>query len=301
MSVPNLTKGLAVAAALLAGTALPGVAPAAVTLASDAAAVRVRAGALDLVSADAQVGRSAGTAPAAYNLSSGAGATLNQQATLSGTVAAGLGERVTADAVTTHAAANGTTAASADTTLTNARLSAGATALGLFGTPLLSDLFGLAATTIGSTSSVALVGGQLVATGTSQLAGLQFTGALAGTLGGLASLAHLDLAALAAPAANTRYVLGTPLTGTLTLTFNEQLLTGDGVTGRGIETNAVDLAFDNFALGGRTLTGQVVLGHSAASLAGAVPEPATWATMVAGFALAGAALRGSRRSASVLA
>jgi hypothetical protein len=77
---------------------------------------------------------------------------------------------------------------------------------------------------------------------------------------------------------------------------------GDGVTSAGISTNAIDIAFNNFALGTGLANGNIILGHSEAlaSLgAAAVPEPSSWAMMLLGFAAVGMVLR-RRRSDEVI-
>lgn len=57
---------------------------------------------------------------------------------------------------------------------------------------------------------------------------------------------------------------------------------GDGINSLGISTNAIDVTFNNFALGTNVLNGNIIVGHSQAMAA--VPEPASWAMMLLGFA-----------------
>lgn len=65
----------------------------------------------------------------------------------------------------------------------------------------------------------------------------------------------------------------------------------------GVSYFAVATAFDNNGFGAYKLT---ISGPGDISLSSAVPEPATWAMMIAGFGLAGAALR-RRKGALALA
>ena len=72
---------------------------------------------------------------------------------------------------------------------------------------------------------------------------------------------------------------------------------GDGITSIGISTNAIDVALNNFALGTNLANGNIIVGHSEAfaSVGAAVPEPASWAMMLIGFAGIGAVLRRRRK------
>ena len=87
------------------------------------------------------------------------------------------------------------------------------------------------------------------------------------------------------------------------LAYNDDFngsLTASGFTTNllaGVSYFAVASAFDNNGFGAYKLT---VSGPGDISLSSAVPEPATWAMMIAGFGLAGAALR-RRKDALALA
>jgi hypothetical protein len=160
------------------------------------------------------------------------------------------------------------------------------TGLGLlFGPSLLS----IGATTITSTSSVDGTG-TLTALGSSDLEGLTVTGT---ALGGLT----IDGSLYAHAAPNTVLI---NLAG-LEIILNEQIPSGDGVNSEGIQTNAIDIKFDHFALGTGLLSGGIIVAHSQADITGPavpvtpVPEPATWAELLAGFVMIGGFAR--RRAA----
>lgn len=89
---------------------------------------------------------------------------------------------------------------------------------------------------------------------------------------------------------------GTDLTGSLTIILNEQIITGDGITSRGIEVNALHVIFNNAgaeffnALGvniddSSLINGGYIVGHSQAALQ-AVPEPSTVCLLALGGCLA---------------
>jgi hypothetical protein len=154
--------------------------------------------------------------------------------------------------------------------------------LSLSESQLLASLLGLSATTIQSSSQANSVGG-LDASGSTTIEGLTLTGSL---LGGLAINGSLFVN----PAPNTVLfnIVG------LSITLNEQTLFGDGITTTGISTNAIDIAFNNFALGTNLLNGNIIVGHTEAFASldqpAAVPEPATWAMMLLGFVGIGLAM-----------
>jgi len=97
-------------------------------------------------------------------------------------------------------------------------------------------------------------------------------------------------------------LLGTDLTGSIKIVLNEQIVTGDGITSRGIEVNALHVTFNSVgaeffnALGlnfddTNLATGEIIVANSEAFLAcNAIPEPST-----AGLALAGMGVLGLRR------
>ncbi|MEO5802469.1 MAG: PEP-CTERM sorting domain-containing protein [Verrucomicrobiota bacterium] len=90
--------------------------------------------------------------------------------------------------------------------------------------------------------------------------------------------------------------LGTDLTGSLSIILNEQILTGDGITSRGLEVNALHVNFNDagasfFNLLGvkiddaNLVNGGFIVGHSQAALV-AVPEPSTVGLLALGGCLA---------------
>lgn len=148
----------------------------------------------------------------------------------------------------------------------------------------IADILSIGARTITATSSVSGAG-PLSASGSSTLEGLTIGGSALGVI-------TIDGAAFVNPAANTVLldILG------LRIVLNEQLTTGNGFTTLSETTNALHISFNNFLVGGGLLSGDVIVGHSAAAIsADAVPEPAAWALMIAGFGMVGAASRHRRR------
>ncbi len=150
-----------------------------------------------------------------------------------------------------------------------------------------STFLSLSATTVTSTSSVDGTG-SLSALGSTQIEGLKVSGsALKG--------ATIDGSLFVNPAPNTIIFN----LGGLEILLNEQIPSGDGVTSEAIQTNAIDILFNNFALSTGILNGSVIIAHSQAAIFGpavaAVPEPSTWAELLAGFAIVGSVLR--RRAA----
>jgi hypothetical protein len=96
---------------------------------------------------------------------------------------------------------------------------------------------------------------------------------------------------------DTSTVVGTPTTGTASTTWYiaASILTGKDANGKQIYGN--DLLPDSFKLA--KLNAYYIpptYGHT-----GAVPEPSTWMTMIAGFGIAGAAMRRARRQKAALA
>jgi hypothetical protein len=82
----------------------------------------------------------------------------------------------------------------------------------------------------------------------------------------------------------------------LTVTLNQQI--PDTTEIAGITTNAIAIDFNSFAVGPNHVNGTVDIGQSMASFA-VIPEPATWAMMLAGFAGLGfAGYRASRKVAA---
>jgi len=83
----------------------------------------------------------------------------------------------------------------------------------------------------------------------------------------------------------------------LKVTLNQQFTSNFDST-RVLITNAIGISFTNYLLDGRSLSGSITVGQSLAELIDSsgdpVPEPASWAQMLAGFGLAGAAARRRR-------
>lgn len=86
----------------------------------------------------------------------------------------------------------------------------------------------------------------------------------------------------------------------LRLTLNEQLVVGNGTESAAITTNAIHAIFDDYLLGGRLISGDLIIGHSRAeividpNITPPIPEPAVWLQMIAGFGLVGAVVRRRR-------
>jgi hypothetical protein len=232
-----------------------------------------------VVNANVSVGpisQAAGAAPPTYN-NSNTIASVSQNAALT-TGVTGVTQGLQTGILTSSASGNAT-GAQATATVNNLQLSEAQAGL-------LSDLLNLSATTISSTSQASSLGG-LSASGSTTIEGLTLYGLLTGNQ-------SIDGSLFVNPAPNTVLL---SIAG-LSIILNEQTMLGDGVTGIGISTNAIDVGFNNFALGTNVLNGNVILGHSQAfaSLASpaAVPEPATWAMMLMGFAGIGILLRRRR-------
>lgn len=224
-----------------------------------------------------------GSAPPPYNTTNTI-LSVNENAVLfTGLLGIGnISQNLSTNVLTTNA--NGTaTGAEATSTINNL-------SLGLAG---LESLFSISATTIESYSQANSVGG-LDASGTTTIEGLNLGGTLLGSL-------LIDGSLFVNPDPNTVLL---NLLG-LTITLNEQTQLGDGISGLGIETNAIHIGFNNFALGTNLLNGDIIIGNSRAFAtpgqgAGAVPEPGTWAMMLLGFGAIGFAMRRSKAQARQL-
>lgn len=232
-----------------------------------------------LVNATVNVGPLAATSGAAApNYSNNASvATVNQSASL---IAGPLGATQNLQTGLLTSNSSGTSAASTGTgTINDLNLS-------IASNLTLANLLGVGATTIQSTSQANSIGG-LDASGSTTIEGLTLYGLL---LNGVSIDANL----LVNPLPNTTLL---NIAG-LSIILNQQTMLGDGINNIGISTNAINIGFNNFALGTGILNGNLILGHSEAfasvGTAGAVPEPATWAMMLLGFAAIGIAVRRSK-------
>lgn len=284
MMVKSLSNISIICAMAMSLTAVP--AHAAMTIDSSAYALSASlsaAGGAALVNIG-PVSASGGSAPGAY-ADSASLASLNQNLLLGGFGLLNVRQRINAGILQSSSSSDypATPTGTASASVANAGL--GLTTQALFLPPV--TILGLSADTILSTTSVSAEGG-LSAAGSSTIAGLDLTGL---GLGGLL----FDGSLFVNPDPNTVLL---DLLG-LRIVLNEQIWSGDGVTDLGLSTNALRLSFSDFLLGGRLVTGDIILGHSSASIrgyevtppAGAVPEPESWALLIAGFGLIGAAMR----------
>ncbi len=147
--------------------------------------------------------------------------------------------------------------------------------------PVGGALFSVSATTISSTSSV---NGTPTpsATGSTTITGLSLT------------IAGNTFTFSGTPSINDK-IFGEP---GLAVILNQQI--PDAIETAGITTNAIAIDFNNFAVGPNHVSGVVDIGQSLASLV-AIPEPATWAMLLAGFAGLGFAGYRTRRPAVAVA
>jgi hypothetical protein len=129
--------------------------------------------------------------------------------------------------------------------------------------PLLGALFNLTATSISSTSSV---DGAPSATGSTTI----------------------DDMSLTIPGQTPIMFSGTPSVndvifnmGGLSVVLNQQI--ADPSESAGITTNAIAIDFTNLPIGPNVVNGSIDIGQSKASIILGIPEPATWAEMLAGF------------------
>ena len=166
-----------------------------------------------------------------------------------------------------------------------------------------AGLFNFSAMTLSSSASVSGDSGALAATGDSAI--IDANGAGDGfatfTVLGLNFNVAVDAQGHVAPnttltinassAAGLGDHLGTDLAGSIRLILNEQTLTGDGISSRGIAVNALHITFQNAgaqffsALGvnvdnSNLGTGDIIIAHSQASML-AVPEPGAFRLLAA--------------------
>jgi hypothetical protein len=187
-------------------------------------------------------------------------------------------------AIATAASANGTTpldtsSGSASATVNNLDIGL---VTSLLGVP--TSILSLTAGQVQSVTTVNKVGGVSTLSGQAMLSNLNLSvrGAPILTLGSNAQVAPNFVA----------YDLGG-----LKVTLNQQFASNFDST-RVLITNAIGISFTNYLLDGRSLSGTITVGQSLVefmdSSGDPVPEPASWAQMLAGFGLAGAAARRRR-------
>ena len=82
------------------------------------------------------------------------------------------------------------------------------------------------------------------------------------------------------------------------VTLNEQIIGGNGDSLQSLTTSAIAIVLDDYLLGGRLWTGNLIVGNSYTAIdmdyispPSAVPEPAIWLQLIAGFNLTGAVVR----------
>jgi len=259
----------------------------AVTLSSSAYGAGVHIAAAGTAQADGTFGGASGSGGPAYDQSGGV-ATVNQNATLATDLLYSASDALRTGVITSNASSGGSGSNGATATATINNVSFGLNNQ-LLSTLSLNGLLSLGADTITSTTSVGIGGVDntgFYGIGSSSLTGLTLTGSLL--------TAAIDGSAYANAAANTVLL---SLAG-LKVILNEQIQT-QGTGGMAMQTNAVHIALSDYALDGKLLNGDIVLGHSQAQIGG-VPEPATWAFMIVGLGAVGASLR-RRRATTLLA
>jgi hypothetical protein len=231
----------------------------------------------DVVLSVGPLPEASGTAPPPYNDNE---QVLDLQAGVPGTLS------LTASVLDTNAESNvdgldGVRFASADAAVTDLDFSA--TALGLLGS---FATLSLTADAVGSTAEVQGDYDALIATGDTTLANASLN--LEPPLG------TFSVALDAMPAPNTIVDVSALGLAGITLILNEQLIGGDGISSRDIMVNAIHLILDVDLLGLAGLSGDIIIGHSDASLT-AVSEPATLALM--GLGLCGLCWQSRRKMA----
>ena len=269
---------------MLCGTAaVP--AHAATTISSSAFAVTANLTLLGLAGVSVGPFASAsGTAPPVYSFSEQI-ASANETLNLGVLGAVGVQQRLATGILRAMAASQfpptqvGAPRAGAD----NLSMALGTVFLGGF-----TNVLTIGASEVVSRSTVSGNGGAS-ATGFTSLAGLVLSGT---ALGGLA----INGSAFVNPDPNTvLFQLGVGPTATLRIVLNEQTPLGRQTpTSAGISTNAIRMILNSFSIGGGLLSGDVIIAHSQAQIndaVAAVPEPATWAQMILGFALIGVVAR----------
>lgn len=281
------------AAGALGSLAIPQLAAAATTVASDSTALDVNLSVLNgVVVVGADVALASGTAAPAYNL---------DMTVLSVATTTGLGLGSLATTFNTGTATNAVDDSASSPYPTTLSGTATSTVHGLTSNlaliSALTNLLHISATTLTSTSTATKPGGTLNLLGTSSITNLSVFDALDGPLGttvtvgasGAVSTPINDLILSAA--------------GLDVYTNYQTPVIHGGITD-GINTAALALRLNNFVLGTGLLSGTVLFADSQASISGApasaaVPETATWAMMLVGFGLIGALARRRHQAPSL--
>lgn len=237
------------------------------------------------------VATASGSAPGAYDVSDSL-LTLHQSLALIASPLLSAGEQLNGGVITATARSDYPATPRGSASATVADLSAGLFVDTLLLPPAL--IAGIDSKTVRSSAWVD-AGAGLSVGGSTVLEQLALGGSVLGSLG-------IGGGLFASPAANTVLV---DLLG-LRIVLNEQTVWGDGISSLGIATNAIHASFDNFLLGTQLLNGDIIIAHSQAEISGysasaAVPEPASWAMLIAGFGLVGFAMRARPRSRIVTA
>ena len=216
-----------------------------------------------------------------YNLNGGA-ASLATDVGLGNVSGIAATLRLNSGSIATTASANGTTPA--DTTSGSATASLNNLAISLFtsngGPP--TNVFALTASQVQSQTGASKVGQVTTLSGQSifSMLDLAINGSSVFSLGNNAQVAPNFIAYNQ---------------NGLKVTLNQQFASSYDNT-RVLITNAIGINFSNYLLDGRRLSGSVTIGQSLAEFISAdpVPEPATWAQLLAGFTIAGLAARRRR-------
>lgn len=272
-----MLRKLALASCLLLLPLAP--AHAVATFTSGAAATSVNIKVAGTVAANAATAQVSGAGGPAYSNTGGL-PSVNQNFSLVSGALASASEGLQTGLVSTRSSSDGSSFATGTTSLADVSST--------LSSKLIADIvpvaaLGLTASTLSSTTTAGIDGnGNLFGTGSSAIAGLGLSGTALGLL-------TVDGTLYSNPGANTVLL---SLTG-LKVTLNEQLRTTTA-NSLFLQTNAVHIWLDNYSLAGKLLSGDVILGHSEASVTGPVPEPATWATMLLGFGAIGFTMRRRR-------
>ncbi len=253
------------------------------SLSSSATGASAVVSAADVVKVNISVANAAGSTPGYYDNTANV-ASVNQNFLLVDGILIDAYESLSTDLITSRAFYNSSSLSATGTSLI---ADAGTTFFtSVLGIDTLS--FGLAADAIGSTTTVGVNDGGLFAIGSSTITNFTLGGSL---LNGL----NLNVGLFINPDPNT-VVLN--LAG-LSLVLNEQIQSGNGIDALSMETNALHLSLKDFLYDGKLLNGNIVLGHSQAAISGyapSVPEPATWAMLISGFAIVGLSMRRSNKT-----